>query len=103
MAAYAAYQLAYLQANYYTQNVSLNTFVSKGQLSPYLTGTILTNKFNLYVLITDISNYNTNAKIDTKFGLYILKTSLTYNTDALLNAISSLTNYYTKTASDAKY
>ena len=83
-----------LTTYYDTRSVANNTYVSKGQLSPYLTGAILTNSF---ILQTSLSNYKTNALVDAALNLRILKTSLTYNTDALLNAISSLTNYRTIT------
>lgn len=52
---------------------------------------------NSFVLQTSIPSYKTDALITTALNLRILKTSLTYNTDTLLNAISSLVNYRTIT------
>ena len=46
-----------LTTYYDTRSVSGNTYVSKGQLSPYLSGTIITNYLNLRCLKTDYAIY----------------------------------------------
>ena len=63
-----------LTTYYATINVSNNTYTSKGAMSPYLSGTIITTALNLKLNIT------------------------TYNTDKLsFLTISSLTPYSTTT------
>ena len=59
-----------LTTYYDTKSVSGNTYVSKGQLSPYLSGTIITNYLNLRCLKTDYTIYFNDLQINNKFLLY---------------------------------
>jgi hypothetical protein len=96
----------------------LNNKVNTSSFVTYYNDAQLTNAFNLYALVssvydkttsdarylnsgtTNLLYYYLKTEVDTLLTGYILKTSLTYNTDSLLNNISSLVNYYTKTQVD---
>ena len=62
-----------LTTYYDTRSVSSNTYVSKGQLSPYTTGTIITNALNLRFLKADYTIYFNDLQINNKFLLYRTK------------------------------
>ena len=62
-------------------------------MSPYLSGTILTNSF---VLQSSLSNYKTNALIDAALALKLSITTYTSDKLTFLTS-SSLTAYRTKT------
>ena len=80
-----------LTTYYDTRSVSGNTYVSKGQLFPYTSGTSLNNAF---VLQTSISNYKTNALIDAALALKLSIT--TYNSEkSTFLVATSLTPYRT--------
>ena len=57
-----------LTTYYATINVSNNTYVSKAQLTPYFSGTIITNALNLRCLKTDYVIYFNDQAITSAFS-----------------------------------
>ena len=63
-----------LTTYYDTRSVSTNTYTSKGAMTPFLSGTSITNALNLRCLKTDYVIYFNDLQINNKFATYRTKT-----------------------------